>query len=763
MRIAIIPVETDTYQDKNDFLKSLQIYDTVPVDHFFKGNSMGLLFSGTSIGYLLSYLEQYFPEDLIFPVSDLDFLVKTKPDLVGISAPYSQTFNRAGELAAAIKNELDIPVILGGQHITALPKTLPLSVDVGVLGEGEETFRDLISLYKEEKNFNDKNLARIPGIVFHQREHRKITFPRKLIQDLDTIPLSRKFFYQSTAFWLPTVCSGRGTLYKSLNSDNSDPVRLHSAERMIGDFIDIITYYPDSRYITITDELFLHDLPRLKRFAEIVIETSLTKYFRFNISAVPGQLTDEVLYILKHSLNINTLTILFSSLSVKTQKELKEPVITPASQAKILERCYKYSLKTICSFQLGIPGETREDIARNYWFVRENTARKYNNFTVRTRLLVPYPGTEAWAKGVIRKIIPENIRLEILDENTLKRETPLLNNACTFEELLKVIEEYQDLNPKPRKLNFSSTEKHTELIEKYVKLAEESLEQFLVKSNEKGFLDGVSTLFEMKNYFNLVAPLLEKVNLSVTETLEQLFRTYDIGDLAQVKEPISKIMKEFQKYNKTNDVNQLVNSKEIFSLVIPDILEQIVRTNDIKTVLQVTDPLIADMSNILSYENIEIDTLSPKVFNTSKPRLNFEKKYDCIVLIYTLDIVMNPKKVMMYCNRILNEHGSLIISFFNAKCAIILNQLINLDISELFYTYNKMNFYTFQTMTELLERNNFILKKITPVIYPDKEHLSYAQVMITNLLKKPFAMIEEDYTTFSYTYTCRKPRRGISI
>jgi anaerobic magnesium-protoporphyrin IX monomethyl ester cyclase len=764
MRIAIIPVETDTYQDEGEAQKNLVMYD-IPVDHLFKGPSMGYLFSGTPIGYLLSYLEQFFPDDLIFPVPDLDFLMKTKPDLVGISAPYSQAFNKAVELAGAIKENLKVPVIMGGQHITYFPKSLPLCVDAGVIGEGEETFRDLINVLKQDGNFNEKNLSKISGIVFHQREQKVITLKRKLISDIDSIPLSRKFFYQATAFWLPTVCTGRGSPVKSLNTQSTDPVRLHSAERMMGDFIDIITYYPDSRYISITDELFLHDIKRLRRFAEIVVETNLTKYFRFNVTALPEQLTEEVLYILKHSLDVNVLNIFFSGINIKTQRELKEPVIGPEAQAKILERCYKYSLKTVVNFLLGAPGETREDMAKNYWFIRQNTTKIYNNFTIKNRLYIPYPGTEAWSKAIIKRLLNDNLReWEILDENILKKETPLINPSCSYEELAGIINLYRDLNIKPKKLKFSPRDQHNEMIDKIVKVAEEGLESFVEKSSDKGYLDGVSGLYDIKTYFNLVAPLLEKLNMSVIETLEQLFRNHDIESIAQVKEPISKIMDEFQRYNKTNDVNNLVTSKEVFTLAIPDILEQIIRNNDVKTVLQITDPLITDLSNILSYEKIEVDTLLPKVFNNAKLRLNFEKKYDCIVLIYTLDIFRHPHKILRYCNKILNDHGNLIITFFNAKCAISLNQLINLDISELFYTYNRLNLFTYESMTQLLKTCNFIPKKIVPILYPDKDHMSYAQMMIVDSLKKHFELIDADYTTFSYTYSCRKQTgRGFII
>ena len=39
------------------------------------------------------------------------------------------------EIAEAVKKHFNIPICLGGHHISALPKSLPKIVEVGVLGE----------------------------------------------------------------------------------------------------------------------------------------------------------------------------------------------------------------------------------------------------------------------------------------------------------------------------------------------------------------------------------------------------------------------------------------------------------------------------------------------------------------------------------------------------------------------------------------------------------------------------------------------------
>ena len=85
--------------------------------------------------------------------SDLFLKVKeSRPDVVGISAMAIE-YSRAIKLAKKIKEELKVPIILGGVHISTLPTSLHDAFDFGVMGEGEETLLDLLKLFNEKKKF----------------------------------------------------------------------------------------------------------------------------------------------------------------------------------------------------------------------------------------------------------------------------------------------------------------------------------------------------------------------------------------------------------------------------------------------------------------------------------------------------------------------------------------------------------------------------------------------------------------------------------
>ncbi len=752
MRIAIVPVETDNYDINNT-----------------------KLFGMTSISYLFSYLEKYFPDDEIFPAVDLRIILQTKPDIIGIYAPYSKYFNKVIEIAREIKEHLKVPLILGGPHITYLPKSLPPIIDVGVIGEGEETFRDLITIFKDDKYFNEKNLNTVPGVVFHYKGQKMMTDKRKAIQDLDSIPLTRKFFYQMPGNWVPSMITGRGTPYKTAYSVSSDePVRLHSLERLINDTVDLITFSSQLRQVPILDELFIYDLARFKQFAEVFADGKMSKYIKFEIFARPHELTEEVCEILKHAFEIKILNIHFVSSSVKTLRELREPVLEEDEQLQVLERCYRHDFNVTANYLLGSPNETKEDLAKNYWFIERNYLNVYSKKTkinfpnsgvfgsidVKTDFMTPVPGTELWQKAIMKRLITENPpNWSVLDNSQLKKETPVLNVLHAKGEFSKILEEYRALFQKKEIFSPEKTKQLTEFannIKNIVSKFSSEVLDGLVKSNY--FKENEQVLREtntkmLDSAFNSEI----KAYASIIYKLEEMIQTNDIKTILKVAEPINEIFEKYQALNKDFYYNPVLYNKELVNLSILDILEQIVKNNDINTVLQVTNPLIMDLKSIFRFDQYEFDTLNPKAFNFSRPKLPFDKKYDCIVLAFTLDTVLNPNRVIHFCHEILNDHGILIVSFFNCKSVFMINQILdNIDISKLFYTFSKINLFSFDSMRKLLIKHNFIPKSAKSTIFPNKDSMNIMQKNLINTFKDHYNVREEEFLSLSYTYSCRK-------
>ena len=113
-------------------------------------------------------------------------IMEQGPGFVGLSA-LTLSINSAASLAGRLK-ELDprISVIIGGAHVTAVPRlTMELfpPFDVGVLGEGEDLIVDLLDALSA-----GRDLSSIKGIVYRKDGEIIEAARRPFIEDMDRLP-----------------------------------------------------------------------------------------------------------------------------------------------------------------------------------------------------------------------------------------------------------------------------------------------------------------------------------------------------------------------------------------------------------------------------------------------------------------------------------------------------------------------------------------------------------------------------------------------
>lgn len=116
----------------------------------------------------------------------VNLAVSYKPDLVGITLHATAAHNNAGYLAKEIKKRLPSAIMVaGGHHATFLPyEVLRSGFDISVLGEGDETIYDIGKAIED-----GSSMLKISGIVLRDGEKFVRTAPRKLIHDLDSLPM----------------------------------------------------------------------------------------------------------------------------------------------------------------------------------------------------------------------------------------------------------------------------------------------------------------------------------------------------------------------------------------------------------------------------------------------------------------------------------------------------------------------------------------------------------------------------------------------
>jgi len=115
-------------------------------------------------------------------------LATKKPGIVALGEAHALFINETVKLVNLIKEvSPETVVIAGGGHFAtqAEPLLLEHPIDFIVIGEGEVTFKELLSALKS----HTKDFSAIAGLVFKREGRIHRTAPRPLISDLDTLPL----------------------------------------------------------------------------------------------------------------------------------------------------------------------------------------------------------------------------------------------------------------------------------------------------------------------------------------------------------------------------------------------------------------------------------------------------------------------------------------------------------------------------------------------------------------------------------------------
>lgn len=172
----------------------------------------------------------------------------------------------------------DVEIIIGGPQVTGAPELtldrLPEAL-VGVVGEGEETFVELLSL----PAMSPEALRSCQGLVLRNSSGAEFTPTRPLIDPLDSLarPRRRELNLEPDAPVSRGIITGRGChgrcafCYEGSPSHRGKRLRLHSAERCLEEFDYLVTEF-DHGYVCILDDSFVAHPQRLREFCQGLIQ-----------------------------------------------------------------------------------------------------------------------------------------------------------------------------------------------------------------------------------------------------------------------------------------------------------------------------------------------------------------------------------------------------------------------------------------------------------------------------------------------------------
>jgi anaerobic magnesium-protoporphyrin IX monomethyl ester cyclase len=369
-----------------------------------------MLTTPLGIASIAAYLDQRFPGQVETCIVDaFSELRDFAPDIIGVSST-SQVFHHARSFITEARASFpQAKIILGGYQITAAPQTLPIECLAGVLGEGEETTRELVESLLLG-HVDDERLVSIPGLALRIGDKIVTTQPRPLIQDLNALPdpVRHRNYGPDTPIMTSRGCPYRCSFCASPGFWQQK-VRWRTAESVVSEINRLVaTIRPKS--ISILDDLWMANKPRFRAIVDGLTESGVPKNVSFRGFCRSNIIHEEDILLM---LKMNYRVVRFGAETGSSEhlRRLKGPGISIEDHQRVIDLCAKHGMRCTASFMFGAPGETMEDIEQTVSFLIKNRGK----FGVAGFYLFnPIPGTALWDNLEARQLISSDFDLSSL-------------------------------------------------------------------------------------------------------------------------------------------------------------------------------------------------------------------------------------------------------------------------------------------------------------------------------------------------------------
>ena len=327
----------------------------------------------------------------------IDKVLEYGPDIIGVSA-MTHEVSRVAEFAGFMKNKLNVPVVIGGCHVTALPvETLEefTVFDFGVIGEGEKVVVALVDAIVSGTN----DFSEVDGVVW--RNNSEIVQNKAQASlvgaDLEDIPVEAlsQYYTEGKAALAAkdkyyVIFSSRGCPYSCAFCMHvlGQNVRYRSIDSVIVEMKYAIEHY-GAHTFDFADEVFLFNNDRTRQLLQAFIDEGLADKVKWSGLTRANLVTDDLIALAKKAGCFKL------EMGVESGDEQilininKKITVDQVRNAVSIIKKYDIDLGTY--YILGHPGETRETVIKTV-----NLAIELNTNTIAVGIMVPYPGTEVY-------------------------------------------------------------------------------------------------------------------------------------------------------------------------------------------------------------------------------------------------------------------------------------------------------------------------------------------------------------------------------
>ena len=408
---------------------------------------LGLAYVAASLekaGFQVEVLDNYLLEK---PIGEVKIEVKQRnPEIVGMTCS-SATYSRCIETAKAVKETLpSCKVVVGGWHPTYEPESMLQhpEIDYVVMGEGERAMVELSTHITKGGDYED--LAAIAGIAY-RREGQTVKNTQRFISNLDEVPFPARHLlpmnmYDRQIEYLDVkpvdnMNIMRGCPYNCAFCETKQlwgsTCRGFSPKYVLEEIKHLMANYGTKGIYFINDNFTI----RKKDTSELC---NLIRKDKLDIEWVCDTRVDLVSReLLREMKTAGCKTIWFGGES-GSQRILDKvnKRVTLEQTETAFKICREEGIQTACSFLLGIPGETIDEMKATFKF-----ARKLDPDWCRFNIFVAVPGSALY-KEVIEKGLYDRV-----EDFAAYVKTDEFN----YESLLEVQRRFhRDFNRSPRRV-----------------------------------------------------------------------------------------------------------------------------------------------------------------------------------------------------------------------------------------------------------------------------------------------------------------------
>lgn len=302
------------------------------------------------------------------------------------------------EFSKYVKDNWNIPVVWGGIHASLLPEQTLANeyIDIVVQGEGELTLNELTRSFKD-----GIPLSEVSGICYKSNGKPKKNVHRNFA-DMDKLP-NIPYHLVNIDDYLPTYKgrrsiyfqSSRGCPFKCTYCYNSvfnrGCWRSITAEKTLDRIRKLVSVYKNIDDIYFVDDNFFINLKRARKIAEGFREMDISWQVQ-GVDIISLKRMDSSFFELLQKSNCLRLTVGIESGSKRIRRLMgKEGELSDIMA--VTGKLKRYDLVVYCSFLIGFPTETIEDIKKSVSLLMKMLKTNKNIRNSPFYVYTPYPGT----------------------------------------------------------------------------------------------------------------------------------------------------------------------------------------------------------------------------------------------------------------------------------------------------------------------------------------------------------------------------------